>query len=550
MSSLGEQFFQAQAQAEAGKRDVKSRYEFAAECIFNDLFDEQKNAIRDPYKRKSVLTPRRAGKTHTAIAYAMIVACLNPDARIPIISLTLKSAKTLYWTPMQQLNERYGLGIKFSYADQSATFKNGAKIFLAGAESRSDIEKLRGGAYLLVIIDECKSFHLHIFEELLYEILSHATHDVSGTILIIGTPGAILDGPFYEATCPGLRDEDGELLTRDYYRPEPEWDRPNRLPRWSRHHWTVQANTFKPDTWQNALDDKIRHRWPDDHPIWVRESLGQWVAASETQVYALQQIIRNDGGPHQARCCWKRSIGDTYNRHGLSTEHDWRYVMGVDFGYEDDFALVVVAYAPTLDTMYHVHEYKAEHLTVTAIGERIKRTLELFGGEIEAMVADGGGLGKTLIESLNEMYDLYLEVAVKSEKFDFIELLNSDLYTGNLKILVGSALYTEMVELQFDLGGRSKKQAARLAKLRENKNQDNHLCDALLYTWRFCLHHFSRALIKPPAPETPEFYDELDQQAAEAAVARRDRPQGLGDEWTDDVNDTELTDLWTEALFN
>ena len=554
---MSDNFFKRQHAQGIEARELRERYTFAAEAILGDLFPEQQIVVSDFSDRKSLLTPRRAGKTHVAIAYALIVACLNANCRVPIITLTLKSAKKLYWAPLAAFSKKYGLGLKYSYTDNTATLANGSIVYLGGAETKSDIEKWRGGSYKLVIIDECKSFNINIFNELIYEILEPAAGDCDGTIMIIGTPGNILDGPFYEATAPGLLDDSGDLITIDAYEPEGFWANPPTRhdvvikPRWVRHHWTTQQNTFKPETWDNALRAKARNRWSNENPIWVREWLGQWVSSAETQVYALQSIVKNAGGPSNALCVWAPRLNEHgYNKHGLPVEHDWNYVLGMDMGFEDDFALVVVAYSPTTDKMYQVYEFKAQHLTVGGIGHVVTRTMDYFNGKIEAMVADTGGLGKTVVASLNEQFDLYIEPAEKNQKFDYIELLNSDLHAANIKIMISGELYTEMMALQFDLAGRSKKQAIRMNRLKENAHQDNHLCDAFLYTWRFCLHHFSREPDRGPEPESKEYYEDWDAVAATAAADLRDKPLDKYNEWTDDIASKEYRGTWLDALLN
>jgi len=443
-----EQFFSALAAQTAEQLAIAEAYSDGADAVLADLFEQQRNFLLDTYPRKSLLTPRRAGKTHTAIAYALYKALTVPGASIPIISLTLKTAKSLYWEPFQRFNKQYNLGIRFNYSENRAYFQNGSRVFLAGAETRADIEKLRGGAYALAVIDECKSFNHSLFDELLKEVLEPATNDVSGTIAIIGTPGAILDGPFYEATCPGYRDSDHDLVTRNYYAPEKLWDDPSRAPRWNRHTWTVAENVFCPEIWQNALLDKKRNKYRDDNPIWQREYLGQWVSTSDTYVYALTGIVRDAGGPANANCCWERRTGPGFNKHGLPDNEPWEYVMGVDFGFEDDFAVVVVAYSPVSNVMYHVFDFGHAHLTVPGMASVIQSTMERFDNQISMMIADSGGLGKTLMESMNEMYGFYMEAAEKTEKMDHIELLNSDLRSGFLKVVPGSELYEEMQVLQ------------------------------------------------------------------------------------------------------
>jgi hypothetical protein len=552
VSATDDQFFRALGEIGREQDETDARYARAAQAILDDLFLQQREFVTDEYPRKSLCTPRRAGKTHTAIAYALYVGLTKPRSDIPIISLTLKNAKALYWRPFQEFSKKYGLGIRFNYSENRAYLLNGSRIFLAGGETRADIEKLRGGAYSLAVIDECKSFNSEVFGELIREILEPATNDVSGSIAVIGTPGAILDGPFYEATCPGFRDASGELVTRDYYRPEKLWDSEEIAPRWNRHYWTVAENVYKPEIWQNALLDKKRNKYTDDNPIWQREYLGQWVSTADTYVYALTGLVRIDGGPTRARCCWSRGSGPRVNKHGLPLDEPWEYIMGVDFGFEDDFAVVVVAYSAVSDVMYHVYDFGHPHMTVPAMAQVIGNVMKRFDNEIRIMIADSGGLGKTLMESLNEMYGFFLEPAEKNEKFDHIELLNSDLVEGKMKILAGSELYEEMSALQWDLRGMNKVQSIRARKIREDRNFANHRCDALLYTWRYCLHHFSRTPSFAPKPETPEWFDDWDAREAELAVHRRDGvPDDVQSAWVSDAWHTgvDLVDLFYDRSY-
>jgi len=536
MSDTTDILFQKQRTSNKSAKVQAERDESAWKAILADLFEEQQLFVTDPDRRKSLLTPRRAGKTHTAISYALIAALQNPGCVVPIITLTLRSAKRLYWDPFAEFSRKYALNLEYKRADNTIALPNGSKIFLNGAETGKDIEKLRGGAYQLVLIDECKSFQVHIFEELIDDILRAATNDTNGSICIIGTPGSVLDGPFYEATCPNLRDEDGDLITRSFNRPEKFWtDHPKKMHRWSRHTWTVQENTFCPHIWENFLEDKARKKWSDDNPTWMREALGKWVSMGDTMVYALNQLVSNDGGPSACRAVWTRLEGEKYNQHGLPKDMDWRYIMGMDMGFNDDFALIVVAYSPYLDTLYQVYDFKSPHMIVPQIAALIQRVQDKFNGQIEEMVADTGNLAKMVIETLNQQYGFFIQAAEKTEKFDHIELLNSDLYDGKVKLLANSDMYDEMMHLQWDLKGMDKKTAIRRNKLKEDKRMDNHLCDALLYTWRFSLHHFSRTKVVPPEPETHEFYQSWDdaqyKEACERYKAKQQNDQ-YEEEWT------------------
>lgn len=512
-------------------RDLK-----AAGCIYEELFEEQRWVLDDPYRFKSLLTPRRAGKTFTAIAYGLHTCLTNPGSVVIIVTLTLRSAKRLYWRPILDFSDKYGLNLRrpggAHHTNAEANFENGSHLFLMGAETKAEIEKLRGGSYDLVIIDECKSFTEHIFRELVEEILVPACSDRMGTLLLVGTPGAVLAGPFYEATAPTYKDPQSNMpISRTYKNPEVVWELAGIDPEWSRHTWTQEANITVPGLWEDSLQRKRSKRWLDDNPIWLREYLGHWISMGDSMVYAYSRILTEDREKGTPRCVYRRQVGAGFDRWGLTRDHEWRYVLGMDLGYEDDLAIVVAAYAPTLDTMYIVYEFKQPHMIISQVADQIAYINSMFDDRIEAMVVDTGAGGKMLVESMNEMYGTFLVRAEKQCKNDYVELLNSDLWDGRLKVPSDGELAHEWLNLQWDLKDKTKKDLAKVGKLVEDRRCANHLSDATLYTWRFCLHHFSRSGDVAVAPETSEWYDEQDRIDADAAVAARSSRKD-DDEWT------------------
>ena len=513
-------------------RDAEGR-----KAILADLFEQQRNFVLDKYRRKTLLCPRRAGKTHSCIAHALVTALEYPDCTVVIVTTSLKKATQLYWKPFRQFSDKYQLNLDLKAGDKTVYLPNGSQIWLTGCDSLADVEKVRGEAIKLIIVDECKSIREELMEELIFEAAMPATDDTTGTIVLIGTPGKFLMGLFYEATCPGWRDEDGDLRTVDYYNPEPFWDNPptreghKLIPQWRRHHWTVAENVFRPDIWRNAIQRKIASKWSDDNPIWIRENLGRWASTIDTMVYALSDLVGRDGGAENCRCTWrpkdlagKRQV----NKHGLPNNmygaDDWVYILGMDLGFEDDTAFVVAAYSPTNHTMYQVYEEKHPHLIVEQVARIIGRIMSQFDNRIAHMVADGQN--KQLVESINQMYGYFIEPANKTDKFDFIELLNSDLHEGRLKILRHGELYGEWMRLQWDFRGKNRKTAVRTGRIREDYRIDNHLSDAMLYTWRFSYHHFSRDLEPKLEPESDEWHNAWDD--LEHLEAMKARQQGLG----------------------
>lgn len=526
-------FWQHRAKREKEQAALRSRYTKAAAAIYDELFPEQQAVIDDPFRKKSVLCPRRAGKTHTGIAYALHTCLLNPGANVVIVTLTLKSAKKLYWKPVLELSDRYGLNFRRKGGIHNThgiiRLENGSELTLVGADSYAEIEKLRGPAYDLVIVDECKSFGAELFRELVEEVIIPACSDRNGSLLLIGTPGAILSGPFFEATYPEYLDpEHGEPITRLYSNPDVYWNNLARNPKWSRHTWSSEHNIFKPDVWKNALQEKIDSRWADDNPIWLREYLGLWVPLGDAMVYAFASILTADRNEELPRCIYRFGKGDGYNKWGLDSRHDWRFVMGLDIGFEDDTAISVGAYSPTKGEMYIVYEWKQPKLVISQIASQIKLVSELFNGQIEAMVADTGSGGKTTVESLNRMYGTFLVPAQKTAKNEFVQLFNSDLYDGKIKVLADSELAYEWRNLQWYLRDKTKKELSRSGQLRENPKCPNHLSDATLYLWRYCYHHFSRDIEERPMRGSEAW--EQEQEARDIEEMNQRRRQAKEDE--------------------
>jgi hypothetical protein len=459
------------------------------------LFQPQVDFVRDKSRRKTLLCPRRAGKSFSAAVYLMIT-CLNRPVKANCLyaTLTKGSARGILWPLLKLFNDEYELGCHFHNTQLICTFPGGhRRITLTGAESRAEIDKLRGQAYDLVVIDECKSFPTDVLTELVREVIGPALNDNLGSIVLMGTPGNVLTGVFYETT------KNASTLMRLYEHRE---TRPAR--RWSGHTWTIAENIAQPHLWDACLADKESYGWSDDNPIWKREYLGTWVSDDDAFVYKY----------NPERHTWAKDP-ESRNEFGLPDEHEWKYLMGCDLGYDDPFALVVVAYSETCDTLYQVYDYKEAHLTVGDVARVIKDTQAIFG-EFEIMVGDRGGLGKMVLAELSERHELHIEAAEKTEKRDYIELLNSDMIEGRVKILEDSELAQEMCYLVWDEHGQ-----------KEDRSCANHVCDSFLYTWRYSFHNFSRALKTPPVNGTPGYWEEKMKQAREAVYERKRREKSV-----------------------
>lgn len=488
-----------------------------AEKILDGCNPVQRGFIEDKSKRKAARCPRRSGKTFAAGSLALHQGESKPGSRTLIISLTLKSTRENYWSRSPggifSQDAIYDLGLKFNHSQVTWEHQNGSKGMLAGAETRADIERLRGATAEadLIIVDECKSFPPALLIELIREVLEPGLMTRSGTLVMIGTPGAIPKGPFYEYTEPKFVSPISGKSRCVLYEGK---SLPIRTRAYSLHTWTIQDNVAIPDQWENALAFKDENEWSDDNPVWRREYLGEWVTDTEELVYSFAKC------KPMGRVTWTPNRND-YGITGLNPhEGPWNLIMGLDFGHEDANAIVLAAYSETLKELRHIYDFKQTHMTIDEFGREIKHTIEMFGMP-NVIVGDKGSLGGVLyVQELNSRFGLGIVEAEKREKYDHIELLNSDFYSGRVKIIPDSELDDELCSLQWDLSKSDKERLIRVGKLREDPSCSNHLCDSLLYLWRYCYHYWADPVVNEPDKKSLQYIRDKERESIQRFKAR------------------------------
>lgn len=453
------------------------------------------------------ICPRRAGKSYAAAVMALITGEAKPGSISIIISLNLKQLKRLYWqggpSGLFTIAERYKLNITWRHAMLRWEHENGSIGYLMGAEDEEQLEVLRGLEADLYVIDECKSFSPHRLRTLINEIIGPQRATRKGRVVMIGTPGFIRSGPFYEASCPRAKDSQGRRYSVDYGTKDPYERDTRRL--WCRHAWTLQDNHAMPHQWDEALLTKEQNGWADDDPVWQREYLGEWTDAQDGLVY--QYVTARSIG----RATWVPDYGtkERPNPTGLPREDGpWRLVGGLDLGFEAPTAFVVMAYSSKLRELRHVWDSSRPHMLVDQVAEMIQEATDRFGN-IEVIYADAGNLGTMVVNTLAQQ-GYPVEKAEKREKFDHIELVNSAFHRGEIKIIESttakehhweSTLEHQLLTNAWDLKHGSRDELARQGRLREDDSIPNDTVDAFLYCYRGSLHRFG----SPVPPAGPEY---------------------------------------------
>jgi hypothetical protein len=449
----------------------------------SSLFPQQLAYVSDTTDIVAALCTRRAGKSVGGFASLYLTGMKHPGAVLPYITLTRRSAKNIIWPVIREENAKHNLGIEMKEAELSAVLPNGARIDLHGADTEAFISRLLGGKYPGVIIDEAQAFGTHL-ERLVFDVLQACTMDYRGYIKLQGTPGPIPHGLFYDLT------KDGQAC----------------------HRWSVRDNPYIPHAADWIVQLKEKRGWADNNPTFLREYCGQWVLDLDSLVYK----------------CTKEK-----NSYSKLPDARWRHIISVDFGWADQTAFGVLAYSQSQPNAYIKRVYGRSHLTPSRIGEILHQLMSEFDADF--IIADCGGLGRSLAEELKTRFGLPVIAAEKTEKATAIEMLNSDFIDGRIFVHESCTEYFEQaagLSWEFLKGGR------RI----ENPTLPNDLCDVVTYLHRMSRHYWHRP--KAPAKTQAELVAEAERDMLAKVTTQYERdeydstgigsnPIGIEEAWGD-----------------
>lgn len=440
-------------------------------------FGKQLNFVKDQSPYATAICSRRAGKTvgcaadliHTALGREGIV-CLY-------ITLNRLSAKRIIWPDLLKICRDYNLEAKINESELSITFKNGSRIYVSGAKDKTEIEKFRGLGLALVYVDECGSFKSYI-QELIDDIIAKALFDYGGRLRLIGTPGPVPVGYFFECS---------------------------QSAQWSHHHWTMFDNPWLPiksgmsheDILQRELDRKGVSR---QDPSIQRECFGQWAFDPNALVFR-----------------YNSQLNDYQELPRIKGE--WSYVIGVDIGFTDADAICVIGWNEETKEAYLIEELVTHKQGITELANQ----LEIFIKKYNPLrvVMDTGGLGQKIAEEIRKRYALPISPAEKARKFEYIEILNDALRTRRFFAKKSSCFSQDCALVEWD---RDNLTPDGKPKIKDTFHSD--ICDAVLYAYREALNWLYEAPKPQIRPYTQEWYkkeqDEMYQQAWERARKQED----------------------------
>lgn len=434
------------------------------------LFDKQLKFVQDPSNFKVAVTTRRAGKSTSCVA-DLTYECINTNGiNCLYITLSRKNAKRLVWPEFKRINRVYKLGGIVNESDLTITYPNESVLYLSGASDRGEIENFRGSAFKKVYIDEGQSFPDYI-RELIDDVIGPSLMDYDGTLCLIGTPGPIPAGFFFDVSQSST---------------------------WSHHTWSFFDNPHialkSGKTHQELLDKELKRRGTSiDNPSIQREWFGKWVLDSDSLVYKYNV---------------QRSGYDSL------PSIKWNYILGIDLGYDDADAIAVLAWSESSPSTYLVEELVTRHQGITELVEQIESLRKRY--DISKIVIDTAGLGKKIGEEISKRYKIAVQPAEKVRKLEYIELMNDCLRTGQLKARPSSRFAQDCMRVEWDMD------KSRPDKKIISNRFHSDICEAVLYAWRETYAYTYEKPKEITKEGSREWLDKLEEKAMEHFQALED----------------------------
>lgn len=430
---------------------------------------KQRELLLDRSRFKALLCPRRTGKTTYNLFEVLVHDKRFPGSMIAYIVPDSKAhAKDLFWLPMKELNEKLSLGLLFKEVEKRVIFPSGTNVLILGAHDEKSPDRLRGNAYSLVLLDECKDFGPH-FEELVIEAVLPGLGDYGGTLVLSGTPGPVFDGLFYKITTE-----------------EPEG--------WTVAKWIKSDNEFlRPEErdLQKVYETAYRpFGLSMDSPKFLREQKAMWVAEQSERAYYY----------HPER---------NYFDGNLDPEKPWDYICGIDIGKRDKMIIQPGAYSLEDENLYYLETFGERGMQIEGLYAKWKELDDKY--QFSGTVVDTGGLGVLIVDDINHRYGVNWEAAKKGNNYKLgaVEQLNNDMLLGRIKAHPETLL--------------AKAWAKSIRNVTTGLPTHSDECDAALYLHRFSVHWIGRERDTGPAYQSLEWWQEEEKRAVEAAIQERER---------------------------
>ena len=177
-----------------------------------------------------------------------------------------------------------------------------------------------------------------------------------------------------------------------------------------------------------------------------------------------------------------------------------RLTAGLDLGFEDADAAVLLAYVDGESDIWLIDEYKGFKNDISTLGKDltnlINKTWEKYPFGMHArddfqIWTDTGGLGRKTASELAETFELPVRAAYKRDKDVGVFFLQDDVNYGRLHIRQDGPFADECKKIVWS-------RSTDTGKIEKKLDDDAYhpdIMDAIIYAYRFLMQHGNEAMI-------------------------------------------------------
>lgn len=317
----------------AVENEQNRNIDFQLYRVRQTLYDKQQTVFDNNHdKLIMAICGRRSGKSELNQRILLKHALRNKDSICLYINRNFDNAVKQGFDTMVKLLDYLHIDYTSSRGNGLITLFNGTEIYYRGASNSVDVDRFRGTSKMAcAIVDE--ACHLKGLRYLLTEILQPATMDIAASqIILTGTP-------------PRTKNFSYSL-----------WNNQNATLK--RYNWYFIENPFIPNK-DTIIPEVAKLNGVDEDSAFIRrEYLGD-VEALDDDAKVFKNYKKATTLPPNNK---------TYDR----------LMFGVDWGYEDDAAIVATLCDKNNKVLYELDAWHAPHKAISEIAAELRKMVDKY----------------------------------------------------------------------------------------------------------------------------------------------------------------------------
>ena len=431
----------------------------------------------------------RSGKTALSIYFIIYCSLTFPGIRSIVTRRYATDIRSAVWNDtlpkiLHLLTLVLGKEYKVNEQQMTISFPNGSEIICAGLDDKERVDKILGTEYAIIYVNESQD----VPYSTVVTLKTRMAQKIPGfkNRLICDLNPTSISHWTYKLWFEGVNPMSGNPVHGRYGK--------------------IQMNPQ--DNKENLSEDFIHDILEDlSGEDRNRFLLGEYSANSDLQVFRPTAIHKDDSEFLEwAKGHW----------------HEMKVTGGLDLGFEDADAFVMLAYVDGLPDVWLIEEYKGRKNDISALGREIKKTIsdawERYPFKAQArdemdIWTDTGGLGRKTAVELAETMELPVRAAYKRDKDVGLFFLQDDVNHGRLHILKNGDFEEECTKIVWSRN----KESGIVEKVLDDDAYHPDMMDAIIYAYRFLMKNGNQAMlgrtVEKIKEEEPASYMDLVGQA-------------------------------------